>query len=88
MSANTLTLKKQIILRIEKADESFLRILDAMTAAYEKEQHEESKTVGYRFDGSPITADYAIKEYATRVEAMKLGQKTSIEDLRKEAAQW
>ena len=32
-------------------------------------------------------ADFALEEYAKRIEAMKAGQKTSIEDLRKEATQ-
>lgn len=82
------TLREQIILRVEEAGEPFLRILDAMTAAYEKEQKEEDNIIGYRFDGSPIRAKEAIEIYAKRVDAMKAGQKTSIEDLRKEAEQW
>lgn len=82
---NTVELRTELHEFIEEADDNFLQGLYQIVTAYRTKQ---DNIVGYRLDGSPVMADFAVEEYAKRVEAMKAGQKTSIEDLRKEATQW
>lgn len=85
MLMSTVELRTELHGFIEEADENFLQGIYQIFTAYRTKQ---DSIVGYRLDGSPVMAEVAIEEYAKRVEAMKAGQKTSIEDLRKEAAQW
>ena len=68
-------------------DESFLRVVHSMLDTY-IHQIEENPIVGYDIEGNPIHASEARKEYAARLDAMKKGQHTTIEDLKKEAEQW
>lgn len=77
---NTVELRTELHEFIEEADDNFLQGLYQIVTAYRTKQ---DNIVGYRLDGSPVMADFAVEEYAKRVEAMKAGQKTSIEDLRK-----
>jgi hypothetical protein len=69
------------------ADEKFLRIVYSMLDTYLK-QLEEDPLVGYDIEGNPLHASEAKEKYATRLEEMKKGRFTSVEDLKKEAEQW
>ncbi|MEL6720205.1 MAG: hypothetical protein AAFP82_15950 [Bacteroidota bacterium] len=83
---NIAAIKTEIHDMIDHLDDSFLKVIHSMLDTYRKEQQD--PIVGYDIAGNPIYASAAKEEYARRIEAMKNGQSTSIEDLRKEAAEW
>lgn len=72
---------------IDRLDDSFLKVVHSMLDTYVQEQEKE-QIVGYDIDGNPLYANEAKEEYLKRVSAMKSGQSTSIEDLKKEASKW
>lgn len=82
-------LRDQVHQLIDGLDENFLKVVHSMLDTYSKVQEVKAEPiVGYEVDGTPIYASAAKEEYARRVKAMKDGQSTSIEALKKEAAQW
>ena len=80
-------LRAEIDALMDQVDGAFLKVVHAMLDTYVNEK-ESAETIGYDIKGNPILAEEVGQEYAKRVEAMKAGQKTSIEDLKKEAAEW
>ncbi|MEN0046889.1 MAG: hypothetical protein AAF806_07530 [Bacteroidota bacterium] len=80
---NTAAIRTEIHDMVDHLDDSFLKVVHSMLATYRQEQ--EDAVVGYDVEGSPFYASEAKVEYAKRVEAMKKGQSTSVEEL-KEAA--
>ncbi|MEM0992528.1 MAG: hypothetical protein AAF847_10375 [Bacteroidota bacterium] len=83
---NTAAIRTEIHDMVDHLDDSFLKVVHSMLATYRQEQID--PIVGYDLKGNPLYASVAKVEYAKRVEAMKNGQSTSIEDLRKEATEW
>ncbi len=79
-------LKAEVYQLIDRLDEPFLKVVHSMLDTYVQQQ--EDPIVGYDLEGQPLHANEANEVYGKRVAAMKAGQKTSIEDLQKEAATW
>lgn len=79
-------LKAEVYQLIDRLDEPFLKVVHSMLDTYMQQQ--EDPIVGYDLEGQPLHANEASEVYGKRVAAMKAGQKTSIEDLQKEAATW
>lgn len=84
---STIEIRAEVHKIVDRLDERFLKVVYSMLEAYEQQQ-EEDPIVGYDIDGKPLLASEAKEEYAKRVAAMKNGQSTSVEDLRKEAEEW
>ncbi len=80
---STAELRKELHSYIDKADETFLKMVHAMSKEYKP-----SAIVGYNVDGSPITQ----KDLRNRVKAASKRVKTGIyisqEDLEKEVEDW
>lgn len=79
-------LKAEVHQMIDLLDEPFLKVVHSMLDTYVQQQID--PIVGYDIEGNPLYASEAIESYAKRVSDMQAGQKTSVEDLRKEAATW
>jgi predicted ribonuclease YlaK len=79
----TVELRKEVRSYIDKADERFLRMVDAL-----RKEYEEPDVVGYEVDGTPITQEdlkIRVKAASARVKA---GHYTTQEDLEKEMESW
>ena len=68
---------------IDKADERFLRMVDAM-----RKEYEEPDVVGYVVDGTPITQEDLKKRVKAASARVKAGHYTTQEDLEKEMESW
>jgi hypothetical protein len=89
------TLRDRVISRIQQADESFLRILDAMTEAYENEHQEaeftDTEVAAMRLaDESlkPMSREELHAELKEGLAQVERGEFVTIEDLKKEMEQW
>ena len=87
-------LKKILHLRIEQADDAFLRILYAMTQAY-TEEHAENTSMDQILEAvplppntQPMTAAALKKELDEANAQFERGEFIMLEDLRKESEQW
>ena len=88
-------IKKILHLRIEQADESFLRILHAMTEAYANEHLEESQITDEMIMAIPPSPEWqrmTKKELTTEldeaIQQVESGEYTTLEDLEEEMEQW
>ena len=76
-------LRKELHCNIDHADETFLKMMHAMSKEYKK-----SEIVGFNVDGSPITQ----KDLKNRVKAaskqVKAGLYTTQEEVEKETENW
>jgi len=79
----TAELRKGVQNYIDKADERFLRMVDAMRREYEG-----SDIVGYEVDGTPITQEDLVKEAREASAQVKAGNYITQEDLEKEVENW
>lgn len=79
----TAELRKEVQSYIEKADDRFLRMVHAL-----KREYEESDTVGYEVDGTPITQEDLIQEAREASAQVKAGNYFTQEDLEKEMENW
>lgn len=79
----TVELRKEVQSYIDKADERFLRMVDAM-----RKEYEEPDVVGYEVDGTPITQEDLKKRVKTASARVKAGHYTTQEDLEKEMESW
>ncbi len=76
-------LRKELHSYIDKADETFLKMVHAMSKEYKP-----TTVVGYNVDGTPITKEdfkRRVKEASNRVKA---GSYITQEDLEKEIENW
>ena len=79
----TVELRKEVRSYIDKADERFLRMVDAM-----RKEYEEPDVVGYEVDGTPITQEDLKKRVKAASARVKAGHYTTQEDLEKEVENW
>ncbi len=79
----TAELRKKVRSYIDKTDERFLRMVDAM-----RKEYEESDIVGYEVDGTPITQENLVKEAREASAQVKAGNYITQEDLEKEVENW
>ena len=79
----TVELRKEVRSYIDKADERFLRMVDAM-----RKEYEEPDVVGYEVDGTPITQEELKKRVKAASARVKAGHYTTQEDLEKEMESW
>jgi len=79
----TVELRKEVRSYIDKADERFLRMVDAM-----RKEYEEPDVVGYEVDGTPITQEDLKKRVKAASTRVKAGHYTTQEDLEKEMESW
>jgi hypothetical protein len=91
----TNTLRDRVISRIQQADESFLRILDAMTEAYENEhlgiEFTEEEVAAIRLSDEslkPMSKEELHTELKNGFAQVERGEFVTIEDLKKEMEQW
>jgi hypothetical protein len=78
----TVELRKEVQSFIDKADERFLRMVNALAKSYEEEEED------YTLPGPPMDVETyrkRIKEASARVKA---GEYITQEDLEKEMEQW
>ena len=78
----TAELRKEVQSFIDKADERFLRMVNALAKSYEQEEED------YTLPGAPMDVETyrrRIKEASARVKA---GEYITQEDLEKEMEQW
>ena len=68
---------------IDKADEGFLRMVDAMRREYEG-----SDIVGYEPDGAPITREDLKRRVSEASARVKAGDYITQEDMEKEVEGW
>lgn len=88
-------IKETLHLRVEQADESFLRILHAMTEAYAAEYLEEKEVTDEQImaippspDWKPMTREELRAELDEANAEFERGEFITLEDLEKEAEQW
>ncbi len=79
----TTELRKEVRSYIDKADERFLRMVDAM-----RREYEEPDVVGYEVDGTSITQEDLKKRVKAASARVKAGHYTTQEDLEKEMESW
>ena len=79
----TVELRKEVRSYIDKADERFLRMVDAM-----RKEYEEPDVLGYEVDGTPITQEDLKKRVKAASARVKAGHYTTQEDLEKEMESW
>ena len=79
----TVELRKEVRSYIDKADERFLRMVDAL-----RKEYEEPDVVGYEVDGTPITQEDLKKRVKAASARVKTGHYTTQEDLEKEMESW
>lgn len=86
-------IKEILHLRIEEADESFLRILHAMTEAYKQEQEAaaleaEIMSIPPNPDWKPMTQEEMMAHLEESEAQIERGEYVTLEELRKESEQW
>ena len=79
----TAELREGIRSYIDKADERFLRMVDAMRREYEG-----SDIVGYEPDGTPITKEDLKRRVIEASARVKAGDYITQEDMEKEVEGW
>lgn len=83
---SSIEMRTQVHQMIDALDDSFLEVVYSMLGTYQRQQND--PIIGYDLEGNALHASAAKEEYAKRVAAMKAGQKTTIEELRKESSKW
>jgi hypothetical protein len=88
-------IKAILHLRIEQADERFLRILHAMTEAYANEHLDDSDITDEMIMAIPpspdwkrLTKEEMLDELQEAMKQVDRGEYTTLEDLEKEMEQW
>ena len=76
-------LRKKVRSYIDKTDERFLRMVDAL-----RKEYEGSEVVGYEVNGTPITQEDLVKEAREASAQVKAGNYITQEDLEKEVENW
>jgi len=76
-------LRKELHSYIDQADETFLKMVHAMSREYKK-----SEIVGYNTDGSPITQKDLRKSDKEASKQVKAGHYTTQEEVEKEIENW
>jgi len=79
----TAELRKVVRSYIDKADERFLRMVDAM-----RKEYEGSDIVGYEVDGTPITQEELKLRAKEASSEVKAGNYITQEELEKEIENW
>jgi hypothetical protein len=79
----TAELRKKVRSYIDKTDERFLRMVDAM-----RKEYEGSDVVGYEVDGTPIAQEDLKKRVREASARVKAGDYITQEDLEKEVENW
>ena len=72
-------LRKELHRYIDHADDTFLKMVHAMSKEYKK-----SETAGYNIDGSPITQKDLINRVKAASKRVKEGHYTTQEEVEKE----
>jgi len=80
---STAELRKEVQNYIAKADDRFLKMVNAMSKEYEKDA-----VVGYRTDGTPITPQDLKQRVKAASKRVKSGQYVTQEELEKEVENW
>ncbi len=80
---STAELRKEIHDYIDKADDTFLKMVYAMSKEYRS-----SSIAGYYADGSPLSVDKLKKEVKEASERVKSGRYISQEDVQKDIENW
>ena len=88
-------IKETLHLRVEQADESFLRILHAMTEAYAAEYLEEEEitdeqiiAITANMDFKRLTKEELLNEIEEANAEIERGEFITIDDLEKEMEEW
>jgi hypothetical protein len=85
---NTVDMRAESHRILDRVDERFLEVVHAMLLAYAR-QAETEPIVGYdAATGAPRTASELTAFLDSEVEAVRRGEFTSLEDFKKESAQW
>lgn len=71
---------------IDEIDESFLNVVHSMLDTYM--QQKANPIIGYDAKGNAVYAEEMKEEYSNRIKRVKQGEFTTIEDLKKESAEW
>ncbi len=79
----TAELRKKVRSYIDKTDERFLRMVDAM-----RKEYEGSEVVGYEVDGSPIMQEDLKKRVRAASERAEAGNYITQEEVEKEMEGW
>ncbi|MGM0498370.1 MAG: hypothetical protein ACQESJ_10665 [Bacteroidota bacterium] len=80
---DTNKLRKELHKYIDYADETFLKMVHAMSKEYEK-----SESIGYTVDGEPITKQDIKNRVKAASKRVKAGDYISQEEVDKEAKNW
>jgi len=80
----TAELRKEVHRYIDRADERFLKMVNALAKSYE----EEEVIVGYRTDGTPITPQDLKERAKAASKRVKSGQYITQEELEKGVENW
>ena len=80
---STTELKKELHYYIDYADETFLKMVHAMSKEYKK-----PVIVGYNVDGTPITQQGVINRVKAASKRVKSGDYISQEEVEKEVENW
>lgn len=79
---NTVQVRQRIHEYIDKADDRFLNLVHSMIEA------DETSTIGYRPDGSPISKADLINRTRISTQQISTGQAIRSEELKKDFEQW
>ncbi|RLD58391.1 MAG: hypothetical protein DRI97_03300 [Bacteroidetes bacterium] len=79
----TSELRKKVRSYIDKTDERFLRMVDAM-----RKEYEGSEVVGYEVNGTPITPEDLKKRVRAASERAEAGDYITQEEVEKEMEGW
>lgn len=80
---NTTRLKQELHLYIDHADETFLKMVHAMSKEYKSPE-----IVGYNVDGSPITQQDLKARVSAASKRVKSGNYLTQEEVEKEIKNW
>lgn len=80
----TAELRKEVHSYIDRADDRFLKMVNALAKSYE----EEEVIVGYRTDGTPITPQDLKERVKAASKRVKSGQYITQEELEKGIENW
>jgi hypothetical protein len=75
-------LRKEVQSLIDKADERFLRMVNALAKSYEEEEED------YTLPGPPMDVETYRRRIIEASDRVKAGHYTTSEDLEKEMEQW
>jgi len=79
-------IKTEIHQIIDRLDESFLKVVHSMLDTYIQQQ--DDSVIGYDIEGNPVKADKAKEEYKARLDKIKKGKYSTIEQVAKESTEW